>query len=158
MSILTTIQHGQGYTHSPTTQAYIDTDGTLTAGAGNVTLNANGLRLDAATGKFSAASVQWYDGATRYFSVGTKVDLGAPTAAYIEAEGIALTLTSDQGIYVEGTILTPLIVRGVQSYVQLPSLTTTQRNALSAVDGMLVYNSTDSRVQARAAGAWVDLH
>ena len=42
--------------------------------------------------------------------------------------------------------------------VQFPSYTTTERNALTAVNGMQVYNSTDSKMQAYAGGAWVDLH
>ena len=36
-------------------------------------------------------------------------------------------------------------------------LTTTQRDALTAVDGMILYNSTDAQTQSRVAGAWVDL-
>ena len=42
--------------------------------------------------------------------------------------------------------------------VQFPSYTTTERNALTAVNGMQIYNSTDSKMQAYAGGAWVDLH
>lgn len=44
------------------------------------------------------------------------------------------------------------------SSVQFGSLTTTQRNALTAADGMIVYNSTTNKFQGRANGAWVDLH
>ena len=36
-------------------------------------------------------------------------------------------------------------------------LTTAQRDALTAVDGMILYNSTDAQTQSRVAGAWVDL-
>lgn len=39
----------------------------------------------------------------------------------------------------------------------LPRLTRAQRNALSAVNGMLIYNTTVNRVQARVAGRWVNL-
>lgn len=35
---------------------------------------------------------------------------------------------------------------------------TTQRNALTAVNGMQIYNTTTDKLQAYAAGAWVDLH
>lgn len=41
---------------------------------------------------------------------------------------------------------------------QVESFTTTERNALSAANGMIIYNSTDSKMQAYAGGAWVDLH
>jgi hypothetical protein len=39
-------------------------------------------------------------------------------------------------------------------------ITTTQRDAIggTAVDGMIIYNSTLGKFQGRAAGAWVDLH
>lgn len=43
--------------------------------------------------------------------------------------------------------------------VRFPSYTTTERNALTnVVNGMQVYNTTDSKMQAYAGGAWVDLH
>ena len=43
--------------------------------------------------------------------------------------------------------------------VRFPSYTTTERNALvNVVNGMQVYNTTDSKMQAYAGGAWVDLH
>ena len=44
------------------------------------------------------------------------------------------------------------------SSVQFGSLTTTQRDALTAADGMIVYNSTVNKFQGRANGAWIDLH
>lgn len=40
----------------------------------------------------------------------------------------------------------------------LKSYTTTERNALSPVNGTLIYNTTTSKVQAYAGSAWVDLH
>lgn len=48
----------------------------------------------------------------------------------------------------------------VQSTTQallLPRMTTTQRNAMTAVDGMLIYNTTTAVTEAREAGAWVNL-
>ena len=37
-------------------------------------------------------------------------------------------------------------------------MTTTERNALTPVNGMQVYNSTTDKLQVYAAGSWVDLH
>ena len=37
------------------------------------------------------------------------------------------------------------------------SLTTTERNALTAVNGMLIYNSTDYKFQGYENGAWANL-
>jgi hypothetical protein len=42
--------------------------------------------------------------------------------------------------------------------LELSVLTTTQRNALTATNGMVVYNSTTSKIEAYAGGAWVQLH
>lgn len=41
----------------------------------------------------------------------------------------------------------------------LPTLTTTERNALSSPsNGTMIYNSTTHKGQIRANGSWVDLH
>jgi hypothetical protein len=37
----------------------------------------------------------------------------------------------------------------------VPRLTTTERNALTAVNGMIIYNTTDNQMQGRINGAWV---
>jgi len=37
-------------------------------------------------------------------------------------------------------------------------MTTTERNALTAVNGMQIYNTTDDKLQVYAGGSWVDLH
>ena len=71
--------------------------GKVMAGAGNVWLDADGIRLEALTGKFSAASIEWYDGATREFSIGCEVDLGAVTNGYLSAD-TGLVLESTSGI------------------------------------------------------------
>ena len=42
--------------------------------------------------------------------------------------------------------------------VQLASMTTTQRNALTASNGMVVYNTTTNKFQGYANSAWVDFH
>lgn len=39
----------------------------------------------------------------------------------------------------------------------LPRMTTTQRDALTAVDGMMIYNTTTATVQARVAGVWTTI-
>jgi hypothetical protein len=43
--------------------------------------------------------------------------------------------------------------------VLFPRMTTTQRNAITTpADGLVIYNTTDNKLQVRAAGVWVDLH
>jgi len=39
----------------------------------------------------------------------------------------------------------------------LPRMTTTQRNALTAVNGMILYNSTTGTIQGYTAGTWISL-
>jgi hypothetical protein len=43
--------------------------------------------------------------------------------------------------------------------VLFPRMTTTQRDLISTpADGLVIYNTTDNKLQVRAAGAWVNLH
>lgn len=46
---------------------------------------------------------------------------------------------------------------GAGTYLQMPSLTGTQRDALTPAAGMVVYNSTTSKLQCYAGGVWNDL-
>lgn len=39
----------------------------------------------------------------------------------------------------------------------VPRMTTAQRDALTAVDGMVIYNTTTTVLECREAGAWVNL-
>jgi len=45
----------------------------------------------------------------------------------------------------------------IDGFVQFGSLTTTQRNALTAANGMVIYNSTDNKFQGYENGSWVNL-
>ena len=52
------------------------------------------------------------------------------------------------------TVTAPLTVSGTTSYIKFPSLTTTQRNALSASNGMVVYDSSLGQFYKYEGGAW----
>ena len=56
------------------------------------------------------------------------------------------------------TVTGPLTVTTTTGAVILPRMTTTQRNALTAAAGMMVYNTTDSKFQGYDGSAWRDLH
>ena len=63
--------------------------------------------------------------------------------------------------YLKGVDGVPTIESGLivdntdgDEYFQLPSLTTAERNALSAVNGMLIYNETTTVLNAYENGAW----
>jgi hypothetical protein len=51
-----------------------------------------------------------------------------------------------------------LEVDGTTGGILFPRLTTTQRDALTATNGLMIYNTTTSKFQGYAGGAWVDLH
>jgi hypothetical protein len=42
-------------------------------------------------------------------------------------------------------------------FVQFGSMTTTERNALTAANGMVIYNTTDNKFQGYENSAWVNL-
>jgi hypothetical protein len=67
--------------------------------------------------------------------------------------------TSPSGVNYQVLMTTPNGAKADLSW-QYPAqtFTTTQRNALTAFNGMLIYNSTTSKIQGYAGGAWVDLH
>jgi len=45
----------------------------------------------------------------------------------------------------------------IDGFVQFGSLTSTERDALTAANGMVIYNSTNDRFEGRQAGAWINL-
>ncbi len=51
-----------------------------------------------------------------------------------------------------------LDLQGTTGALLLSRLSTAQRDALTPSNGMVFYNTSTDKVQARAAGAWVDLH
>ena len=79
------------------------------------------------------------------------IDGGAIDAAIIGAN----TPAAITGTAISGT---SIAVTGVAGAMTLNTVTTTQRNALSAANGMILYHSTTSKTEAYAGGAWVQLH
>jgi len=61
---------------------------------------------------------------------------------------------------VTGTAIsgTSIAVTGTGGAMTLNTVTTGERNALSAAVGMIIYNSTTSKIEAYAGSAWVALH
>ncbi len=51
-----------------------------------------------------------------------------------------------------------LEIGGTNGALLLPRMTTTQQNALTAVNGMIIFNSSTGKFTGYAGGAWVALH
>ena len=77
-----------------------------------------------------------------------RVGIGQATPVYkLDVAGdTRITL----GLTVEGSVTSG-------SFVQFGSLTTTQRNALTAVNGMVIYNTTANRFEGYQNSAWINL-
>ena len=55
------------------------------------------------------------------------------------------------------TASTVLDLESTVGALLLPRMTTTQRDALTATNGMIIYNTTNGVVEAREGGAWVNI-
>jgi len=113
-------------------------DGTLTAININHTINQTGTANGTITGLDYNPSL-------------TNI-LGNHYAALFRSGQVAIgTATPDASAQLE--------INSTNRGVLFPRMTTTQRNAISSpADGLVIYNTTDNKLQVRAAGSWVDLH
>lgn len=82
--------------------------------------------------------------ATRNFVPRADNEGGIGTALKRWAAGCIVEITSNRVVLSDGA----------GNYMQLPKLTTTQRDALSAVNGMVIYNTTTLSIQSYENGAW----
>ena len=77
------------------------------------------------------------------------------TADSFESSGIGVpAIDSNSSIELRATDQ----VKITQSPLRLASYTSTQRDALTAANGDLIYNTTTNKFQGYANNAWVDLH
>ena len=99
------------------------------------------------------------------------------TLVYLDAAGVGgLTTTSDMALISTGDVSILAVggdftitssrssftgsidmTGGAGAYFRVPSLTTVQRDGLTAANGMLIYNTTAGKFQGYEAGAWVNL-
>jgi hypothetical protein len=87
-------------------------------------------------------------------ALATVVSIITNTSFVLSAAATAtasVTLTFDSGI-TSKKLAQNLTLTG--DYVTIPTATTTQRDALTAADGMFIYNSTLGVMQQRSAGDW----
>ena len=109
------------------------------------------LYVDAATGRVTVRHPGW-----------TKSDLQRPTKIRGNPAKCLgdLHVTGQLGVGVAAPdASSALEIVSTTQGLLLPRMTTGQRNAISSpTNGLVIYNSTLNKVQARANGAWVSLH
>jgi len=85
------------------------------------------------------------------------------TAVFEDSGGSDIMVVQDNGVVGIG-VTSPnasakLEISSTTQGVLFPRMTTTERNAITTpADGLVIYNTTDNKLQVRAAGTWVDLH
>jgi hypothetical protein len=103
-----------------------------------------------------------YDGGLMQFQ--NRTDVGGFTSSPFVFDMTSATNTfrvnsSRVGIGTDPTnVSAKLEISSTTGALLLSRMTTTQQNALTAVNGMLIYNSSTNKIRAYAGGAWVDLH
>ncbi len=161
-----TIEEIDGIPAIPNVQIIRVTNGKLTNnGGGDVTLDLGGSgdivgpssatdnaipRFDTTTGKLLQGSSVLIDDSNNISGVGTLA------TGQITQSGVTLDATYAN---VSGDTFTGLIQFSGTTHagIKLNSLTTTQRDALTPSNGMLIYNSTTGTLQKYQAGSWLEV-
>ena len=99
---------------------------------------------------FGSSGLRWNNG---YFSSEVGVDGGAGFTDSLTDAG--LTLAEQVGVV--DADAESVIIGDVDHALQLPVMTTSERNAIAQQDGMMVYNSEDDEAQLSVNGTWVKL-
>lgn len=104
---------------------------------------------------------------SKYSAAGGAVYFGATSASATpdaqisgSAGNVLITLLNNGNVGIGNptpTASTLLDLTSTTGALLLPRMTTAQRNALTAINGMLIYNTTTAKFQGYEAGAWTNL-
>ena len=96
------------------------------------------------------------DGQTALAHASTHASAGSDPLTLAQSQVTSLTTDLAAKLALAGGTMTGQINFSGTTHagIKLISLTTTQRNALTAANGMMIYNSTTGTIQQYAAGAW----
>jgi hypothetical protein len=172
------------FRNNTTAKFTIDKDGKMTSAATTAVFGAYTLTIPATGTAALLGTTQTFSGANTflgitYFASGGSTSApklavdGDPNTGFYTAIADALRVVAG-GTFIctfDGTGAIPRIGIGTTSpatsailditsssgALLLPRLTTTARDALTAVNGMIIYNSSLAAVQAYVGGAWISL-
>ena len=98
------------------------------------------------------------DGQTALAHASTHASAGSDPLTLAQSQVTSLTSDLSAKLAIAGGTMTGQLNFSGTTHagIKLLSLTTTQRNALTPANGMLIYNTTTATVQKYEAGAWVD--
>lgn len=134
-------------------QRIFNTGNILMQNGGTYTDNGYKLRVNATSSTQGTFLSGPGTGSTTYSLICT--NSGATTAT------AALAVRDDSRVGIRTNSIdagATLEVDGTTGGILFPRLTTTQRDALTPTNGLMIYNTTDNKFQGYAGGAWVDLH
>jgi len=111
--------------------------------------NNSGIQLSSNGG----GSITFYDAGNCLFQASGELSITATNGITLDSFGSEFDFYSavSLGEYTQGFSFNG-------RYLKLPNRTTTQRDALTAANGMVIYNTTANKLQVYANGSWVDLH
>lgn len=125
------------------------TDVTLTSPTANQILKYNGTQWV----NSAPASANPFD---QSLNTTNDVDFNKVTTGEVVLDGSGTpTVQSDTDLYIAAGSKVKIITK---SPFKFANMTTTERDAFTAENGDVVYNTTVSKLQVYAAGSWVNLH
>ena len=154
--------NGDNSTTAFTLSASATTDSVFVSINGTVQLGSDGYSVSGTTLTFTEAPVSGDKIQVQNISSGTTTDVTQLKDADSDTKIQVSESADDDTIRFDaaGTEVANMTASKTTfaTAVQLASFTTTQRNSLSAANGMVIYNTTTSKFQGYAGGSWVDLH
>jgi len=102
-------------------------------------------------------SFSGYDGTSPEIGASVTAEVTAVSTGNITADVKIKTRAGGVGTFAEAVTFKSDKGTVAASYVQFGSLTTVERDALTAANGMVIYNETTNKFQGYENGAWVDL-
>lgn len=125
-----------------------------------IVISDDGVTITAgSTASYTAASGMTLTSTTGAADIGT---FGSGSDLTLRARGISINLNQLGNINLTNFTATSIIgalneVKSDGLLFKAPSYTTTERDALSAQNGMIIYNTTTARIQGYSNGTWQDI-